>query len=338
MIDTLVSIIVPVYNAGSYLSPCVESLTSQTYRNIERILVDDGSTDGSGKVLDAYAAKDAGIRVIHKKNGGLVSAWKRGAAEASGRYVMFVDSDDWIDPDFAERLMAQATGRDDEIISAGYVIERENGKKQEVQSSALPGIYEGEKLMELQNELLGHESRRVILSRCMKLISRKLLLANETYTDESVRMGEDLTVMLPCLYTCGRLVLVDGCFGYHYRFVDTSMVHRYNPYLYGNIRKLGEILTRIAEDFDIPDGKTKARREYYYLMCLELKNQLRRDGDEKEIEKTIKNEIREAEMPEILRENPEKPADPAGMLLAHLVRHPGTASIRLVRWIFRRAG
>ena len=258
MTDTLVSIIVPVYNAGSYLSPCVESLTSQTYRNIERILVDDGSTDGSGKVLDAYAAKDAGIRVIHKKNGGLVSAWKRGAAEASGRYVMFVDSDDWIDPDFAERLMAQATGRDDEIISAGYVIERENGKKQEVQSSALPGIYEGEKLMELQNELLGHESRRVILSRCMKLISRKLLLANETYTDESVRMGEDLTVMLPCLYTCGRLVLVDGCFGYHYRFVDTSMVHRYNPYLYGNIRKLGEILTRIAEDFDIPDGKTKA--------------------------------------------------------------------------------
>lgn len=337
MSDALVSIIVPVYNAGSFLAPCVESLISQTHRNLEIILTDDGSTDGSGRLSDEYAARDERILVIHKTNGGLVSAWKAGAAAASGKYLMFVDSDDWIDRNFTEELLSETAGRDDEIISAGYVIEKKNGAGQGIESSAPAGVYEGEKLKELKGDLLGHESRRVILSRCMKLISRKLLLSNETYTDESIRMGEDVTVMLPCLLSCGRLVLLGGCFGYHYRFVDDSMVHRYNPGLYENIKKLRNIITRIAGDFAVPDGERKAQREYYYLMCLELKNQLRRDGDGKEIAEIIRNEVKAEKLREIQGQNPEKPRDPAGRLIAFLIRHPNTFVIRILRRVFRKA-
>lgn len=332
-----VSIIVPVYNAGTYLAPCIDSLAAQTLEDLEIILVDDGSTDGSGAYCDRRAGEDERnrIRVVHKPNGGLISAWKCGISHADGQYFMFVDSDDWIDADFAERLFQETTGRPDEIISAGYVIERESGKGENVSSAASPGVYEGEKLHDLQQEMIGHEQRKVILSRCMKLVSGELFLQHLGYTDESIRMGEDVTVMLPCLLSCGRLVLLDGVFGYHYRFVEASMVHAYNPGLYENVKKLRDILERIAEDFSLEDGKEKAEREFWYLMCLELRNQLRRAGEEREIADTIRKEILAENMKEILEHAPEKPKDPANRLLAFLVRHPSRPVIRIMRQIFR---
>ena len=94
MVD--ISIVVPVYNVEELLPRCIDSILNQTKKNIEIILVDDGATDGNGAVCDQYAQKDDRIRVIHKKNGGLTSAWKAGAEVSAGRYLGFVDSDDWI--------------------------------------------------------------------------------------------------------------------------------------------------------------------------------------------------------------------------------------------------
>src|SRR5699024_2327657 len=91
-----VSVIVPVYNEERYLSDCINSILQQTYKDIELILVDDGSTDRSGKICDQFQANDNRIKVIHKKNGGLISAWKCGVNEAKNDYVCFVDSDDLI--------------------------------------------------------------------------------------------------------------------------------------------------------------------------------------------------------------------------------------------------
>ena len=93
------SVIVPVYNVEQYLERCVDSILNQTVKELEIILVDDGSTDNSGSMCDAYAAEHANIRVHHKSNGGLTTAWKAGLELATGRYVGFVDSDDWIDAD-----------------------------------------------------------------------------------------------------------------------------------------------------------------------------------------------------------------------------------------------
>ena len=92
-----VSIIVPIYNVEKYVRTCVNSLISQTYNNIEIILVDDGSKDKSGSICNEFAQQDKRIRVIHKKNGGLSSAREAGINHASGEYVMIVDGDDWID-------------------------------------------------------------------------------------------------------------------------------------------------------------------------------------------------------------------------------------------------
>ena len=102
--DPLVSIIVPVYNVKPYLNRCVDSLLGQSYQNMELLLVDDGSTDGSETLCDEYAAQDARVRVLHKKNGGLSDARNAGMKVATGDLITFVDSDDYISKDFIEIL------------------------------------------------------------------------------------------------------------------------------------------------------------------------------------------------------------------------------------------
>lgn len=102
---TLISVIVPVYNVEQYLSECVDSILEQTYKNLEIILVDDGSTDNSGILCDRYSLKDERVKVIHKVNGGLSDARNKGIEAAKGQYIAFVDSDDYIDPDMYETLL-----------------------------------------------------------------------------------------------------------------------------------------------------------------------------------------------------------------------------------------
>ena len=99
-----ISVIVPVYNVEKYLTKCVDSIMNQTYKDLEIILVDDGSTDNSGKICDEYVKKDKRFKVIHKKNGGLSDARNVGIKNSTGEYLSFIDSDDYIDNDMIECL------------------------------------------------------------------------------------------------------------------------------------------------------------------------------------------------------------------------------------------
>ena len=137
-----VSVIVPVYNAEKYIRRCVGTLTGQTYKNLEILLVDDGSRDDSGGICDDLAKEDERIRVIHKENGGLVSAWNKGFAYSTGEYVSFVDSDDWVDFNMIEEMSAALTGNPKEIIAGDYVIEKEDGSRRYVWQALPPGEYD----------------------------------------------------------------------------------------------------------------------------------------------------------------------------------------------------
>lgn len=116
----LVSIIVPVYNVESYLERCIESVIGQTYKNIEILIIDDGSSDRSGAIADKYAKKDKRITVIHKKNGGLSSARNKGIAESSGEYLLFVDSDDYIKSNYCEKLLSLAIDNNAEMATCNF--------------------------------------------------------------------------------------------------------------------------------------------------------------------------------------------------------------------------
>ena len=117
----MLSIIMPVYNTGSYLDVTVNSVLAQTYRDFELIMVDDGSTDDSGKLCDALALKDHRIRVIHKKNGGVASARNAGLGAASGEYIGWVDSDDLVSPVMFQVMMDMAEKYEADIVQCSHV-------------------------------------------------------------------------------------------------------------------------------------------------------------------------------------------------------------------------
>lgn len=122
-----VSVIVPVYNVENYLDKCVKSICSQIYQNLEIILVDDGSTDSSAEMCDAYAIADARVKVIHKKNGGLADARNVGIEHAKGEYLLFIDSDDWIHQELVEKTIAIAEKEDTDVVIFDYVGVRQDG-------------------------------------------------------------------------------------------------------------------------------------------------------------------------------------------------------------------
>lgn len=132
----MISVIVPVYNVEPYLKKCLDSIVNQTYRNLEILLVDDGSTDKSGEICDRFAEVDRRIRVFHTENRGLSCARNTGLDHAAGEWIGFVDSDDWIEPDMYETLLkrAEATGAD--IVECGSFWEYRDGTKERIRRDA----------------------------------------------------------------------------------------------------------------------------------------------------------------------------------------------------------
>ena len=122
----LISIVIPVFNVSNYIKQSVDSVLAQTYHNLEIILVDDGSTDDSGRICDDYGKTDSRVRVIHKTNGGLSDARNAGIRIATGKYVGFVDSDDWIEPDMYEKLYASICDGKADIGVCGFFREYRN--------------------------------------------------------------------------------------------------------------------------------------------------------------------------------------------------------------------
>lgn len=126
--NSLISVIIPIYNVERYLKDCVKSVVNQTYKQLEIILVDDGSSDNSGKICDELAKNDSRIKVIHKVNGGLSDARNRGIEESLGEYISFVDSDDVIKPTFIQRLYELITSNDCQVAQVGTMRISEDGK------------------------------------------------------------------------------------------------------------------------------------------------------------------------------------------------------------------
>lgn len=337
-----ISMIIPVYNAEQYLKKCVDSVRAQTYGNLEIMLVDDGSTDSSGELCDAYAEKDERIRVVHKENGGLVSAWKAGVKECSGEYVSFLDSDDWIDPEMLSEMSAYLTGNDREMVISDYIIERDGGSQEYVWQKLVPGEYGRKEIEEkIFPCLLGQEERYITISRCMKLISKRLIAENGSYTDPAIIVGEDTTIMLPVLLDCQRIVAMDHKAYYHYLYVKESMVHKYNEKLTENIRKLIQTTDRILKDKfsgdKLEEQKKHLDQESVLWYFLVLKNEAR--GNPSGYRRNILKLCRSEEIRDLVKRTEITVNQPANKLLYLVMKHPNELTVRLLRlamiWYYR---
>ncbi len=222
------SIIVPCYNIEKYLRDCVDSILAQTFTDFELILVDDGSTDSTGKICDEYAKKDKRVQVIHKKNGGLVNARKAGLNHAGGKYACYVDGDDFINPDMYERLCGYAKDTGADMVIGDFYCAGEN-ETQNVSSRFEKGFYDKAALEEkiypymLCDKVYFRPGFRAAI--WSKIYKRELLIKEQMQVDDEVRMGEDSALVFPALLQAESMYYAKEEYLYGYRVREDSMSH-----------------------------------------------------------------------------------------------------------------
>lgn len=245
-----ISVIVPVYNVMAYLDECVNSVVSQSYADLEIILVDDGSTDDSGKLCDAWAEKDTRIRVVHKLNGGLSDARNAGIPVATGEYVLFLDSDDfWEDADAVKRLVERAQKSEADVITFSYTKFYEDSGKKECYFPQKPDMPIGLSHDE-QMQFLGQHGV-YIASACNKLLRRSLL-------DESMlfRKGVYSEDIEWCALLLTKVRSIDFIYEnfYCYRQRAGSISHAYRD---KNCSDLVDAFLRCLDCTETVDGAVK---------------------------------------------------------------------------------
>lgn len=241
-----VSIIVPVYNVKDYLEKCLDSLVHQTLKDIEIVVVDDGSTDGSGEFVDAYAMGFPDImKVIHKQNGGLMSAWTTGVRASQGDYLGFIDSDDYATKDMFEQLYSLASKHDVDIVISNYLV---NGVK--LGSHPIKeGKYEGEDLNKTIKEHIfpSPTTYSISMSRMPKLYRRKIIVDNLQYTACLSKTFEDRYIMPPALLSANSIYYTPK--GYYCWMIREGSNHgMYKPHLLEDIKRVYGVQHQVVVD------------------------------------------------------------------------------------------
>ena len=221
----LVSVVVPIYRIERYIGICIESLIRQTYQNIEIILVDDGSDDRCPAICDLYAKKDPRIKVIHKNNGGLVSARKTGVEQSEGEYIGYVDGDDWVTPGFIDRMLNDALDNDADVVCAGFT--RDLYEQSALIYNKYPiGVYYDGQLEDLKKKMFSDGKfyfPGITTYVWNKLFKRNVVYDVQINVDEKITIGEDAAVTYPAIMR-SKCVCVTDCTLYHYRQREDSML------------------------------------------------------------------------------------------------------------------
>lgn len=234
------SVIVPIYNAEQYLEKCIESLINQTFQNMELILVDDGSTDHSLNICRKYQYRDQRIKVITKKNGGLIHARKTGLTAASGDFIGFVDSDDWVEPVMYEELMKHMIEEECDLVSSGIIRDYENSDQKSVMvlDHYEEGIYRNLDSTIYPTMLYSEQFQDFgIYCTLVNKVYKKMLL-EQIYKNinENVFYGEDALACYPYCLLANSIYILHKAF-YHYNIRSASMASApdqrlpYNNYL-----------------------------------------------------------------------------------------------------------
>ena len=215
----LVSVIVPVYNAEPFLRRCVESILSQTYRQLEVILVDDGSPDDSGVICDQYAQLDARIRVIHQTNQGVSAARNAAFAIARGEYIAFVDADDWIDLSTYQDVVKDIEKYDSDGVFFGINRVDESGNIVLIQSPRLTGIVDSETAVQCMYAMI--ENPGYGCTACNKMFRRSALQGYHYAHELSV--AEDALFFTEVVLNCRRIFLNRTPYYQYYQHEQSAM-------------------------------------------------------------------------------------------------------------------
>lgn len=228
----MISVIIPIYNVSRYLRQCLDSVCHQTYKDLELILVDDGSTDGCYEICEEYKKKDFRIRVIHTENAGAEHARKKGLAVAQGEFVTWIDSDDWLELNMYERMYEKIMQENVDVVMCGRYEDTGSAVK-EVYHGVQEGRYGKDRLLsEIYPKMITGEA---FFEWCIfpglwdKLFRRECVEQYKMAVDERIRMGDDAACVYPCLLNTNSIYVMHECL-YHYRQTTSSMVKTVQNY------------------------------------------------------------------------------------------------------------
>lgn len=262
-----ISVIIPIYNASKYLNKCVTSVLSQTWQDYEVLLIDDGSSDESGEIIDKWGKVDSKIRCIHKENRGLVSTRKRGVLEARGDYICWVDADDWVENTFLEDFIEEMHKSEaDAVVMA--LVQNIGVEEYEVRNTLDNGVYRIEDIAEKMLYSGDFYEYGIGPHLVTKMFRREDLLETQLLVDDNIRAGEDAAVSYPTLLKCKKICVYNKA-NYHYVQHSGSMTKTENDKEYERIQK---VIDHLQIQFKM-SGKYEALKvqlKIYknYLMCL----------------------------------------------------------------------
>ncbi len=266
MNNPLISVIVPVYKVEPYLPQCLDSIIGQTYKNLEIILVDDGSPDRCGEICDEYAQKDSRIKVIHQHNGGVVRARNAGIAVATGDWLSFVDSDDWLDSTMYEELLKKTLQKDVQIVCCDWYVVNETTRMK----SAVSCGFEEEPVKNMQ--LFLEDKIKGYLWN--KIIERDFYNNCRIKSDVDCTIMEDKYVLLQLLYNNPKMAYIDTPL-YNYLMRDSSASNNNTicPFIQGapNVVHMYEYLQE--------KGVLEKYKEYFFRFVLRIKFLMINNGD-----------------------------------------------------------
>ncbi|MDR0427349.1 MAG: glycosyltransferase [Dysgonamonadaceae bacterium] len=217
-----VSVIIPIYNAESYLKTCIESVLSQTFTNFELLLINDGSTDNSKQICEEYASKDKRIQVISKENGGVSNTRNVGLEKARGHWINFIDSDDQVNESYLENLYNETTSDDNVLILQG--INYYNDKLEKTEQ--LPNITLKENAISQAFQTLKIYNFGYPFS---KLYNRAVIEKNHLRFNENISFWEDLLFMCEYIYQINTIKFIEGA-NYNYFLKKTGLTYSYQNY------------------------------------------------------------------------------------------------------------
>ena len=284
----LVSIIVPIFKVEKYLKRCIDSILNQTYRNIEIILIDDGSPDNCGKIADEYALKDKRIKVIHKENKGVSQARNDGIKLSKGEYIAFVDSDDYVEKNFIEILYDNALKNNADVSICNYFLENENRKIRKKIDSDIAKDLESEDFCKY---IIRKNSYRGLLLN--KLFKREIFFENGKINliGSNIHICEDLLFLVENSSKYGKIIFDKEACLYHYIVRENSAISsKYNEKKVTMIYAYNRILNFIEKNYHslLDDYK----KDYLKMALNQKELYISSNFRDKEIKKLIDNSIK----------------------------------------------
>ena len=258
--EPLISVIVPVYNVDEFLDACLQSIVDQSYSRLEILVVDDGSTDGSGDKCDRWAERDERIRVIHQPNGGLSSARNTALDAMSGDWVIMVDSDDVLHPDAASTLLDAIRREHADIVVGDYVVIYDDERPKWPADTASHGTAYGQ-----HDALLAVFYQKGLTHSAWARIYRSSLFDGIRYPVG--QLYEDLAIIYPLLKKCDKVVKIDKVV-YGYRQRRNSILSHFSPRRADVLQILEELETDTVDDRYVDAVRSRLLSAYFNILLL----------------------------------------------------------------------